>query len=167
MIAPMLKYQLLVHHRELSQVLNELRKLGIAHIDTTWNDQDAAAKEDQLRNYRRLQERYQWLSNFKAADLPENPPLNTEALIIETDQIRTRLSELEKETRETRLRWKVLEPWGDIPAGRLQSLQEYGIYTYFFHCPAGSFQQDWKKRWPWRSFMKTSIRCILWCFQIV
>ena len=145
MIAPMLKYQLLVHHRELSQVLNELRKLGIAHIDTTWNDQDAAAKEDQLRNFRRLQERYQWLSNFKAADLPENPPLNTEALIIETDQIRTRLSELEKETRETRLRWKVLEPWGDIPAGRLQSLQEYGIYTYFFHCPAGSFQQDWKK----------------------
>ena len=33
MIAPMLKYQLLVHHRELSQVLNELRKLGIAHIE--------------------------------------------------------------------------------------------------------------------------------------
>jgi V/A-type H+-transporting ATPase subunit I len=146
MIVPMKKYRFLVHHSEYVDFLNELRALGLVHIQY----QDYEPKEEymeELEQKKAIQNTLKRLGHRAIDPAPateaESPQEGREIVFVvreleaELEQIQQKQGALKKEI-------DFYRPWGDFSISMIQNLAEEGLSVRFFACPLRKYQTTWE-----------------------
>ncbi len=143
MIVPMYKYAFLVYHGGYAEFLNDLRNLGVVHIDKKISEPTAEMQE-LMRRISDVKQSVKKLDWFKSS--PESQATgftNGEAVYrrikeIEKEQefAQHQLARLEKEEKQ-------LDPWGNFDWDHLARLESAGLEFRFFTCPAKKFESQW------------------------
>lgn len=130
MIAPMKKYSFWVFHKEYEPFLEELRQLGIVHIEEkgSLEDEKLSSQLKELQRYTTALkglERYSTeaettLEAAKAVD-------NYESYIRLIEGAKTKAQKTEKEIKQ-------VEVWGEFDHRRITTLKDEGIFLHFFTC---------------------------------
>ena len=146
MIAPMLKYSLLIYHREYEDFLCELRELGVVHI-----------KERELDISDEIREKYQYIDRVDKA-IRFLKARETDSTVIsghlygkdvfeeiielqsQSEGIINKLNSIRKEIHE-------LESWGNFSPEMIAKLRDQGIHFRFFVSPTRKFEQEWKEQY--------------------
>lgn len=147
MIAPMIKYSLLIYHREFEDFLDKLRELGVVHI---------LEKETEITD--EIREQYQYIDRvdkvirFLKKREPEQVTSPKEKIdgrevyeeIIdlqqEVDSNTNKLNSLKKEINE-------LQPWGNFSIEHVEKLKDEGISIRFFVSQTRKFDPEWKEQY--------------------
>jgi V/A-type H+-transporting ATPase subunit I len=146
MIIPMKKYSFLVYHREYTDFLNDLQKIGILHVIEKESGEFADEK---------LREQYNLINQFNAAIkfLQKREVENKSTSIAKADglkiieEIQNVQSEIELKTQQLSSLKKeisIIRPWGDFSFENIDKLREHGYNVRFFICPAKKFDAEWK-----------------------
>lgn len=146
MVSKMLKYTLLIYHRDTAGFMESLRKLGVAHVDELRDDLPKDA-EVAVRRIHRLQERLRLLDTRSVKPADAESIVSVDDLLHESDQVLERLEGIEKLKRDTARELQVLEPWGEIPAAQMIDLQEKGVYIHLFSCSLQAFDEKWNDKY--------------------
>ncbi len=147
MIQKMEKLVLLIHHKEYREFLEELRRLGVVHVEM--NQQAGADKE--LLEFMQKRAAYQSLQknlSVAAAACQEAFSEQPERMTIEQvagqyDLYQHQLRTLHIKSQEVDKEISDLEVWGDFDWHSIDKLAEYGWKTQFFACPEKSFDEEW------------------------
>lgn len=146
MISPMLKYSLLIYHREYEDILDELRDLGVVHI-----------LERDLQVSDEIREQYQYIDRIDKAIRYlkkreyDHPVIGGKLygkdvfnefteLQSQSEGIINKLNSLRKEIHE-------LTPWGDFSSEMISRLKGEGIIIRFFTAPVRKFDPEWKEQY--------------------
>ncbi len=142
----MKKYSFLVYHREYTDFLNDLQKIGILHV---------IEKESGELADEKLREQYNLINQFNAAIkfLQKREVEDKSTSIAGTDglkileEIQNVQSEVELKTQQLSSLKKeisIIRPWGDFSFKDLDKLREHGYNIRFFICPVKKFDAEWK-----------------------
>jgi V/A-type H+/Na+-transporting ATPase subunit I len=146
MIVPMLKYSFLVYHKEYESFLNELRDLGVVHIQEKQKDvsDDIRDKYDLIRQInaavRELQKREIPQENNYKID-GQQAFEDVQNLILDLEQAHQQLSVLKKEIQH-------IAPWGDFNKETIKKLLENGLKLKFFTVSLRKFNPEWEQQYP-------------------
>lgn len=146
MIVPMRKYAFLVHPQDYQNFLEDLRAVGVLHIQT----QKDLPPPEQLSEYeRRLKDMESAIRLVEArrkedAEMPAAPALSTDedparriwALQEALDSDRQKLQVIRKEQQN-------LAPWGNFSSATLEHIAQVGWECSFYTCPQRKFQPEW------------------------
>jgi V/A-type H+/Na+-transporting ATPase subunit I len=146
MIVPMLKYSFLVYHKEYESFLNELRDLGVVHIQEKQKDvsDEIRDKYDLIRQINTV---------VKELQKREIPPVSNnkidgqqafedvQNLLLDIEQAHQQLSVLKKEIQH-------IAPWGDFKRETIKKLKENGLLLKFFTVSLRKFNPEWEKEYP-------------------
>ncbi|MFV0345372.1 MAG: V-type ATP synthase subunit I [Bacteroidales bacterium] len=147
MIEKMNKYTMILHHSSLDTFLEELRNIGVSHIDVNEADiQDDERIEKGLSQLSELKSQISFLQTFigeeddlqkasKGVDIKDVLSKIVE-LKTEKDKIASEILSLEKDVEQ-------LEEWGDYDGDKLQALTEAGWKLRCFHATINSFDEAW------------------------
>lgn len=144
MIVPMYKYAFLVYFARYPDFLNDLRKLGVVHIDKKVAEPSAEMQElmRHINETEQAVKKLDWFTGIpgeKATGLKDGKAVFRRIKEIEKEQdyVQHHRARLEKEESQ-------LEPWGDFDWDNLQRLETAGLEFRFFICPAKKFDTHWQ-----------------------
>ena len=150
MIVKMQKYSFLVHHAEYAQFLDEIRKIGVVHIETKAAEPTPEMQE-MMRNISEVTQTMKSLELRKASlkEAPAPIELKKDIELIsqlkeyenEAEKALQACSNIEKEIRQT-------EPWGDFSVDTMCKLSQAGLEFRFLVCPIKKFQEEWIQQYP-------------------
>lgn len=146
MIIPMKKYSFLVYHREYTDFLNELQKIGILHV---------IEKESGELADEKLREQYNLINQFNAAIkfLQKREVEDKSNVIAKSDgqkilgEIQNIQEEIELKTQQISSLKKeisIIKPWGDFSFEDMDKLRDHGFNIRFYICPVKKFDNEWK-----------------------
>ncbi len=144
MIVPMYKYAFLVYFARYPDFLNDLRKLGVVHIDKKIAEPSLEMQElmRHINETDQAIKKLDWFTGIpgdKATGLKHGKAVFHRIKEIEKEQdyVQHHRARLEKEESQ-------LEPWGDFDWDNLQRLEPAGLEFRFFMCPAKKFDTQWQ-----------------------
>lgn len=150
MIQKMQKLTFLVTSQEYESFLNEIRELGVVHID----ELQKGATSDELLSALSLAERYR--NAVKALDFAKEtyqPATGYSGKPVDASKGLSLIGEIEGLlAEELSLRHKIdaadkniaaLEPWGNFDNSLLDRLSESGYKAFFFVCSSKYFKPEW------------------------
>jgi V/A-type H+-transporting ATPase subunit I len=146
MIVPMKKYSFLVYHREYTDFLNDLQKIGILHV---------IEKESGVLADEKLREQYNLINQYNAAiKFLQKREVEDKTESIAKAEGGKILEELQNVQSEVELKIQQLSslkkeiatigPWGDFSFEDLDKLREHGYNVRFYICSAKKFDPEWK-----------------------
>lgn len=143
MIVPMFKYAFLVFYSGYSGFLEDLRKLGVVHIDRKITEPTEDMQE-LMRHITEVEQSVKKLDWFKdtaetgAYTYPDGEAVFKRIKEIEKEQeyLQHHRTRLEKEENQ-------LDPWGNFDWDNLARLETAGMEFRFFTCPARKFDTQW------------------------
>jgi V/A-type H+-transporting ATPase subunit I len=146
MIVPMKKYSFLVYHREYTDFLNDLQKIGILHV---------IEKESGVLADEKLREQYNLINQYNAAiKFLQKREVEDKTESIAKAEGGKILEELQNVHSEVELKIQQLSslkkeiatigPWGDFSFEDLDKLREHGYNVRFYICSAKKFDPEWK-----------------------
>ena len=129
MIAPMKKYSFWVFHKEYDAFLEDLRQIGVVHIEEkgTLENEELSLQLKELQRYSNVLkglEGYSTSTKNTASD-PKQIVENYESLTRTIEAAKTQAQKVEKEIKQ-------VEVWGDFDRTRIDNLKKEGIYLHFF-----------------------------------
>ena len=147
MIQKMEKLVLLIHNKEYREFLEELRSLGVVHVEMNQH----ATIDKELEEF--MQKRTAWQALRKGLAIAAtackekvSAPVETltidqisaqyESYLQQLQVLRTDLQTIAKDISE-------LEVWGDFDWQTVDRLSEYGWEMQFYACPEKSFDEAW------------------------
>lgn len=146
MIVPMRKYAFLVHPQDYQNFLEDLRAVGVLHIQTK---KDLPPPEQLSEHERRLKDMESAIRLVEArrkedAEMSAAPALSTDedparriwALQESLDTARQKLQVIRKEQQN-------LAPWGNFSSATLEHIAQAGWECSFYTCPQRKFQPEW------------------------
>ncbi len=149
MIVPMKKFAFLVYHSDYHDFLEDLRRLGLVHVQQRSVDHSQALQEEMEKQkdiretLRRLRQR-----DVDRDDSADGDPARGREIVRAYDRLndayekrRFELNALEKEI-------EFREPWGDFSIETLERLREAGLAVRLFVCPQKKFRQSWRENYP-------------------
>ena len=149
MIVPMKKYIFLVHHSDYVDFLDELRGLGVLHVQ----HQEGEPSEELLQRIQLQKDirdtlaalRHRIVTQTEGTKLSEEGGVaiarTFQKLTDEQENLQQELNALKKEI-------SFLQPWGDFSTRSLRRLEEAGQRVHFFICPARKYQPEWERQFP-------------------
>ncbi|QTN37954.1 hypothetical protein HZ996_01960 [Cryomorphaceae bacterium] len=144
MIAPMLKYEVLVFHREADQLLKTLKRLGVVHIKKLKHDPEghtAQLKSVQL-HLKQSRTRFERLlpnESLPNASLLEN--FNLEQLDAYLEELKSLLKTIPRlEEDEFHVRH-----FGAYDAHKVKALKERGLYMHLYSVGIGKMHPKWRQ----------------------
>jgi V/A-type H+/Na+-transporting ATPase subunit I len=146
MIAPMIKYSLLVFHSEYNDFLDKLRDLGVVHI-----------LEREVEISEEIRDQYQYIDSvdkvarflLKRVTEPVETAEDFEGKAVyeeiiqmqqQIDHDKNKLNSLNKEIHE-------LQPWGNFAVEDIKKLEEQGIFMKFFVTAARKYDPLWESQY--------------------
>jgi len=141
MIVPMRKYTFLVFHRDYTDFLDDLQRLGVLHIikSVGKNDPQLKEKNDVILRYTQV------LKTLAKRKVTTSEPMNLSAEEIlsaidkntaQADKLRQQLASVDKDL-------GTLAPWGSFSRERLNALRQYDVYVDFYSCTLSRFKDQW------------------------
>jgi V/A-type H+-transporting ATPase subunit I len=146
MIVPMKKYSFLVYHREYTDFLNDLQKIGVLHVI---EKESGELADEKLREQYNLINQYNVAIKFlqrREVEDKSDSIARTEGLKI-LREIQNVQSEIELKTQQLSSLKKeisIIRPWGDFSFEDLDKLREHGYNVRFYICSAKKFDPEWK-----------------------
>ena len=139
MIVKMKKITLLCVESERTAALEQLRRLGIMHVDheVRVESESVAASEQELNS---ITNAYNILSGFKTGNRV-GPGLSGKAVFEQADSLIRKQDELDKRVEELRRDITALEPWGDFDPEPVKELAAKGIHILFCKTYRNSFRK--------------------------
>ena len=130
MIVKMKKITLLCVESERTAALEQLRGLGIMHVDheVRVESESVAASESELNSITKV---YNILSGFKTKGSPAGSGLSGKAVFEQADGLIRKQGELNKQIEELKRAIDALEPWGDFDPGLVRKLASDGVHVLF------------------------------------
>lgn len=150
MIVKMQKYSFLVFHTDYETFLEEIRRLGVVHIET----KAAEPAEDMQEMMRTLADVTQTLKTLEARRnaISEVPALSLsgsgEDLLGKLKDAEDELERMEQYKAGLEKEIKQLEPWGDFSQTTVQKLAESGVKLRFLLCSLKNFRNEWIQEYP-------------------
>src|SRR5690554_433242 len=150
MIVKMQKYSFLVFHTDYEAFLEEIRRLGVVHIET----KAAEPAEDMQEMMRTLADVTQTLKTLEARRnaISEVPALSLsgsgEDLLGKLKDAEAELERLEQYKAGLEKEIKQLEPWGYFSQTTVQKLAESGVKLRFLLCSLKNFRNEWIQEYP-------------------
>jgi V/A-type H+/Na+-transporting ATPase subunit I len=143
MIVPMYKYAFLVYYAGYPDFLEDLRKLGVVHIDKKVTEPNAEM-QDLMRQITEIKQSIKKLDWFKVAkdqqvsNFTDGQAVFSRVKEIEKEQeyIQHHRAKLDKEVSQ-------LEPWENFNWSNLARLEPAGLQFRFFTCPSKKFDTQW------------------------
>ena len=133
MIRRMRKILILAHHLEQKGLLEDLRHLGVIHLNTKviGESEEIEKLESQKAEWRRI---HQLLDKLKEdANVMEAGSIaDVEKLKHEINTLTGQLDHLKQQRETLQKERSQLEPWGQFNWLNIEKLQEKGLYTFFY-----------------------------------
>lgn len=146
MIVPMRKYAFLVHPQDYQNFLEDLRAVGVLHIQTK---KDLPPPEQLSEHERRLKDmesairlvearrkEYAEMPAAQALSTDEDPARRIWSLQEALDSDRQKLQVIRKEQQN-------MAPWGNFSSATLEHIAQAGWQCSFYTCPQRKFQPEW------------------------
>ena len=150
MITKMKKLTFLVFYKEYEEFLEQLRAMGVVHIQQKEQGQiNNQALQDDVHLLGRCNNALQMLEPLVKVTADAQPATQPDAakacavldaydaLLAEKTATEQRLAALRKEQ-------QVLAPWGDFEPVNIKRLTDAGYEINFFSCPAKAFKEEWE-----------------------
>ena len=131
MIVKMKKITLLCVENERAAAMEQLRELGIVHVDheSRVESENVAAMEEKLADVTAV---VNLLSGLKCPkDLPDAPGLSGRELYLRASELLSRQGALEKELDSLGREIESLRPWGDFAPEKVEELARDGVKILF------------------------------------
>ncbi len=151
MIVPMKKYVFLVHHSDYEGFLDELRGLGVLHVQ-----QRKVEPSEELQRRMQLQKeirdtlaalRHRIINESKGTELSETGGI---AILRTFQELADQYESLQQELNALQKEISFLKPWGEFSVDLLKKLNEAGLRVHFFTCPSRKYQPGWEELYPLR-----------------
>lgn len=149
MIVPMKKYVFLVHHSDYIDFLDELRGLGVLHVQY----QKGEPSEELLRRIQLQKDIRDTLAalRHRIVDKREGKQLSETggvAIARTFQELTDRQESLQQELNALQKEIGFLEPWGDFSPGSIKLLEQSGLKVHFYVCQSRKYQPEWEKQYP-------------------
>lgn len=154
MITKMKKLACLVYHKDYEQFLEQLRTLGVVHIEqrpeaetdevSDEQMQDRAAVEAKMHEADTVKQLIQQLEATGVEAKPVADPEKGRAAVRQTQELNAQLAETEHTLQALRKDEAALKPWGDFDPDMLGKLAQAGYYVHFFACPQRQYDDAWE-----------------------
>lgn len=145
MITKMKKVDLLVFHQEYDEFLNQLRDLGVVHIQekesgTSEEFEQAKAQSELYNQFLKAMDRFP----VGAEKSPKTIGLTSaEEIIAFAEEVQNQKAELARQLDATQKDLEVSVPFGEFDAVKVDQLAAAGYQMNFFACNATAFKQEW------------------------
>jgi V/A-type H+/Na+-transporting ATPase subunit I len=148
MIVPMLKYSLVIYHKQYDALIHQLGALGIFHVQATEARADDTLKQitTQIARIESAKDSLQkHTSPIKTKSLDRHMQ-SDEELLSEIESLTSQLEELK--LKEANLAEKIAQnlPWRNINKEYLEILQKHNLRIFCFTCHKMHFKDAWKKQ---------------------
>lgn len=143
MIEKMKKITFLVFHGEYEKFLEQIRDIGVIHVQELQNGVSSASDslESQLENLKMYNSILEALKGYDVATPcgePDSDPVSAYGALVEGKRnAEARIQELQKVKKE-------LEPWGEFDPSLVLKLKEAGFPLSFWKCSKGKFDSKWE-----------------------
>jgi len=149
MIVPMLKYSLVIYHKQYDALIHRLGELGIFHVQATEARADDTLKQitTQIARIESAQESLQkHMSPIKTKALEQHMQSDEEVLS-EIESFASQWEELK--FKEASLAAEMVQnlPWRNINKEYLEILQKHNLNAFCFTCHKMHFKEEWKKQY--------------------
>lgn len=138
MIAPMNKYSFWIFHKEYDHFLQQLRDIGVVHVQEKGTLEDKELTE-QLKHLQRYTNAIKGLEKLETA---EGKAKDAEEAIVEFEQQTQNIDLAKSEKQKVEKELKQVEAWGAFDHNRIVDLGNEGVHLHFFTAPA--FDEAWK-----------------------
>lgn len=146
MIVPMNKYSFLVYHGGYDDFLNDLRKIGVLHIEQKHKELSPEIQE----LYRLFDDVRKTIKKLNKIEPAEN---NANLCFEDGRMVFNRIKIIEKELdydshqrAQAEKELKQLEPWGSFEWDDIQVLENRGIKIRFYVCRQDKFNPEWEEQ---------------------
>lgn len=145
MITKMKKVDLLVFHQEYDAFLNNLRDLGVVHIQekesgTSEEFEQAKAQSELYSQFLKAMDRFP----VGAEKSPKTIGLTSaEEVIAFAEDLQNQKAELARQLDATQKDLEVSVPFGEFDAATVEKLAAVGYQMNFYSCNATAFKQEW------------------------
>ena len=146
MIAKMNKLSFLIYHKEYASFLEQLRELGVVHVELKQQgemDESLQALLHRQATYKTLfKEMTTWAASAPASEnAPSTDDMARTMQLYETaqhelQQLQQQLPALEKEIAQ-------MEVWGEFDWNQVTAVEANGWKMQFFCCPEKAFDESW------------------------
>jgi V/A-type H+/Na+-transporting ATPase subunit I len=147
MIVPMYKYAFLVYHSAYKNFLNDIRKIGVVHINTKI-----------IESTPEMQELFRYHAEVdkavKKLDMIDPEKTETSPEFKSGGEVFNRLKTMEKELEHNHHQVLQLEkekkqllPWGEFKWETIHSLEEKGVHIRFMSCPIRKYEPVWEEEY--------------------
>jgi V/A-type H+-transporting ATPase subunit I len=147
MIIPMYKYSFLVHHSAYKDFLEDIRNIGVVHINEKIKE-PTLEMQDLYRHLSEVDKAAKKLKMLEPKKIETLPELST------GEELFDRLKEIERELEHNfhtilqhEKEQKQLKPWGDFRWELVEKLKQNGITTRFLLCPVKKFKPEWEENY--------------------
>lgn len=149
MIVKMHRYAFLVFHAEYAHFVEELKELGVLHIEETGEEPAGAAQEKMrlLADLRKLIGNLEQRAVYKVPPHPALPDQGGE-LFAHIRSVQNRIEMLEQHQSVLEKERNQFEAWGNFSWESVTQLNEVDIETRFFQCASSKYQVEWEKLYP-------------------
>jgi V/A-type H+/Na+-transporting ATPase subunit I len=149
MIVPMLKYSLVIYHKQYDALIHRLGELGIFHVQAIDARDDDTLKQitTQIARIERAKDNLQkYMSPIKTKALEQHMQSN-EGVLLEIESLTSQWEELK--FKEASLAAEIAQnrPWRNINKEYLEILQKHNLNVFCFTCHKMHFKDEWIKQY--------------------
>ncbi|MCO6491448.1 MAG: hypothetical protein J5I98_23730 [Phaeodactylibacter sp.] len=149
MIVPMKKYVFLVHHSEYIGFLDELRGLGVLHVQ----QEEGEPSEELLRRIQLQKDirdtlaalRHRIVGRTGGTELSETGGI---AITRTFQELADRQESLQQELNALKKEIGFLQPWGDFSPHLITLLEQGGVEVHFYTCQSRKYRPEWEQQYP-------------------
>lgn len=149
MIVPMLKYSLVIYHKQYDALIHRLGELGIFHVQATKARTDDTLKQitTQTARIERAKDNLQKHTLSIKTKALKRHMRSDEEVLLEIESLVSQWEELK--LKETSLATEIAQnlPWQNIKKKHLEILKKHNLNVFCFACHKMQFKDTWEKQY--------------------
>lgn len=145
MIIRMQKLTFLIYHKAYDAFLDQIRDLGVVHIEEKQRGEPDAALQQAFMKRQHLKTMLLKMDNLseKQHDAHIYKEKEADALVKEYEALQNRILELQQQIPAIQKEMDQMEVWGDFDWEQLKQLERAGWQMRFYNCPEKDFRDEW------------------------
>ncbi len=148
MIEKMRKFTFLVYHKEYEAFLENLRELGVVHVEVRNSGEVNGATGELLQRHASQKALYtamKALTGKKAQGGASAEPKHIDVIAEEFHTRQNALQELQRRQSQLAGNVALMSLWGEFDWNAIDTLKANGWTVQFFSCPDKSYQAQWRE----------------------
>lgn len=149
MIEKMKKFTFLLTQREYEGFLNEIRELGVVHVQQLQQGATSQELQEAMELANRLQSAAGFLQSAAKTYKPDGTstfasPADGAECLARIEALQAEENDLLHDMDETQRNIARLEPWGEFDFASVRRIEQAsGLQVNFFRCSSKAFRQEW------------------------